>query len=208
MNFRNILACLFVTVIILISSNSAFSYGYGELGDDPLIEMFKKIVTEAKKPDKDWGVIAGIINDAKKPIETLDIFFGTKLTAKFDQAIKDQDLSGLIKYSANLVFLSMMEKYELILRDNFSDYTFAKGRLGICDKYYKEIFKGNVMKYDEKNGTNLNGTIMTNLQDIGNTIGKPAKFGVGQVPPQSDQYKEMYRNIKSNILIAFPYFEG
>jgi hypothetical protein len=199
---------IFVAIIVLISADTAFSYGYGDRGEDPLIIMFKKVVREAKRSEKDWKAIVEIINEVNTPIGTLDREFETNLRAKFDQAIKDQDLPGLIKYSANLVFLSMMQKYDLILRDDFRDITLSKGRISMGKAFYDAIFKGNVMKYDKKNGTKLNETITKNMQSIQRTIGAPAVFGLGGDSPQPERFKKMYNEIKSSLLTAFPYFEG
>ncbi len=200
--------CVFIIITILSFHGFAFSYGYGELGEDPLIRMFKDIVKEAKKKEKNWDNIAKLVHNSGHPIKTLDDFFKLNLSAKFEKALQDKNLQLLIKSGANLVFLSMMEKYELILRDDFKDFNFAKGRLALCEKYYKEIFQNNVLKSDRKNGTNLNEKITKSLKDIQSTIGKSAKFGMGGIPPSRKQYEELYKAIKNNILTVFPYFES
>jgi len=197
-----------LVALIVMFSTPAFPYGYGTAGEDPLITMFKEIVTEAKKKEKDWGLISNIVEDSKTPISNLDEFFKTSLYSKFEGAVSDKDLKSLINATVNLVYLSMMEKFELVKQKGFKDYSFSKGRLALNDKYYREIFKGNVVKYDKKNGTSLNDSILKNLADIQGTVGKPGKFGMEGEPAHPDDYDRMYNEIKSNLKTVFPFFEG
>ena len=195
-------------VSLLITSSSAYPYGYGTAGEDPLIIMFKKVISELKKPEKNWDDIGKIVVEIKAPIASMEAFFKLKIYSKFEKSVSDKDAKSLVNNTVNLIYLSMMEKFELIKQNEFKDYDFAKGRLALNDKYYKEIFKGNVIKYDSENGTSYNDAILKALQDIQGTIGKPAKFGIGGEPPHIDDYNKMYNEIKSNLKKAFPFLEG
>lgn len=208
MKTKGIAISFLAVLLLLVTSDHAFSYGYGTAGEDPLITMFKEIVVEAKQEEKDWGIILNIVEDAKKPIENLDDFFGTKLYKKFSNAIETKDINLLISATVNLVYLSMMEKFELVKNKGFKDYNFSKGRLALNDKYYREIFKGNVVKYDMKHGTGLNDKIVKDLSEIQATIGKPGKFGMKGEPAHPDDYDRLYKSIKKNLKTVFTFFEG
>ena len=201
-------ALLVVVITLLFLKGQAFSYGYGTAGEDPLISMFKDVVSEAKKKDKDWDSIKKIVGEYKQPISNLDNYFNLKLYNKFENAVNTKDLKELINTTVNLVYLSMLEKFELIRQKEFKDHAFSKGRLALNDKYYREIFKGNVIKYDEKNGTSLNATILKLFEDMYGTIGKPGKFGMGEEPPHPDDYDRIFKEIKSALKTVFPSFEG
>ncbi|MFC1855664.1 hypothetical protein ACFL2A_03890 [Thermodesulfobacteriota bacterium] len=208
MKTNKIITGMVTFLLLFVLASPSFPYGYGTAGDDPLITMFKKVIKEAKKKDKDWDKLKEIIKDSKVPIVNLDKYFSVNLYAKFDKSLEDKSLKDLINSTVNLVFLSMMEKFDLIQKKEFKDYDFSKGRLALNDKYYREIFKGNVAKYDKKNGTNINETIMKSFQSIQDTIGKPAKFGVGGEAPNPDKYAAEYGTIKKSLKTVFPSFEG
>ena len=97
-----LLASLLVVAFILINSSFAFSYGYGTAGEDPLITMFKKIVTEAKKPEKSWTKISEVIEEYKEPISNMDAFFKVSLYPKFEKSISDKDVKSLIGTTAQV----------------------------------------------------------------------------------------------------------
>jgi hypothetical protein len=197
-----------ILVVLMTATTPAFPYGYGTAGEDPLISMLKEIIVEAKKKEPSWETLKEIIDDSKEPIVNLDKFFKTKLNDKFQAALKGKDIKGVISSTVNLIYLSMMEKFELIKRQEFKDYAFAKGRLNLNDKFYRDVFRANVKKYDEKNGTNINDTILKALTDIKGTIGKPGKFGMKGEPPHPDDFDRMFKNIRDNLKTVFPDFEG
>jgi len=208
MKNKRLLITLLVLITIISLNVSAFPYGYGAAGEDPLIVMFNDVIKEVKRDEKDWDKLKSIIENSKAPILNLDSFFNVKIYKKLEKALEEKDLKTVITGSVNVVYLSMMEKFELIKQKEFKDYDFCKGRLALNDKYYREIFRGNVIKYDKKNGTNINDTILNLLQKIPGTIGKPGKFGMGEEAAHPDDYDEIYKEIKSNLKVVFPGFEG
>ncbi len=222
MNSRTLIFNLFFSILIIFSfAADAFSYGYTEK-QDPLISMFHSIITEAKIMKKkkkkgitdfenNWKRLRNIVEDdnVMQPIKNLDRFSHTDLYSDFNAHLDSKDLGKLIATTVNLVFLSMMEKYEITLNENFENYRFAKSRLTLNHEYYVEIFEGNVKKYDAKHKTNINSTILKHLSEIPGTMGKPSKVaGLGGEPADKALYTKKYKAIQEKLKKVFPFIKG
>jgi hypothetical protein len=186
----------FCVFCLLLSPTAAFSYGYGGVAsEDPVLIAFKNSISAVKA--NDWGKVEKIINDVSHTIESMDTFFGYNLLPELKKAIGNKDFKQVVKLLANLIYLSMMEKFEIMVQKELKDKEYTKSKLEICEIYYTGVLRGNVKSYDKKKGTTLADDILKAFERLEKLQDDPANLS---------KFKDTTESIKNNLNKAFDYF--
>jgi hypothetical protein len=109
---------------------------------------------------------------------------------------------------ANLVFLSIKEKYYWNISEGLRMFTRAKVRLRIAEEYYTLLLSGNVRRYDKLNGTKFHDEIFNKFTEARNDLGSIGFLGAGAVSPRLKDFEIATKGIEQKLLIVFPYFES
>ncbi len=192
------------TILLLFACSSVYGYGYKQ-AEDPLLNGFKSAVVNGKAGD--WEKVAIDIKGLDWQIVELKDELNKDLSPKLQGALASKDMQELAKYLANLVFLSIEQKFYWNNKEKLADYDKAKARLYSAEVYYDEILEGNVMKHDKKNVTKLHEEIKDLFIEVRKTIGSPGLYGIGQKPPQPERFKDLTVEIEKRLLSVFPFFE-
>lgn len=195
---------LVIAYCLLPITSPAYGYGYKQ-AEDPLLNGFKSAVVNGKAGN--WEMVAIDIKGLDWQIVELKDELNKDLSPKLQGALASKDMQELAKYLANLVFLSIEQKFYWNNKEKLTDYDKAKARLYSAEVYYDEILEGNVMKHDKKNGTKLHEEIKGLFIEVRKTLGSPGLYGFGQKPPQPERFKGLTVEIEKRLLLVFPFFE-
>ncbi len=192
------------TFTFTFACSSVYGYGYKK-AEDPLLNGFKSAVVNGKAGN--WEMAAVDLKGLDWQIVELKDELNMDISPKLQGALASKDMQELAKYLANLVFLSMEQKFYWNNKEKLADYDKAKARLYSAEVYYDEILEGNVMKHDKKNGTRLHEEIKGLFIEVRKTLGSPGLYGFGQKPPQPERFKDLTVEIEKRLLSVFPFFE-
>lgn len=192
------------TFIFIFTCSSVYGYGYKK-AEDPLLKSFKSAIVNGKAGN--WGKVAVEIKSLNWQIVELRDELNKDLGPKLHEALLAEDIQELANYLANLVFLSIEQKFYWNNKEKLADYDKAKARLYSAEVYYDEVLEGNVMKYDKRYGTELHEEIEDLFIEARKALGSPGLFGVGQKPPQPERFKVLTAEIEERLLSVFPFFE-
>ncbi|MBI2560594.1 MAG: hypothetical protein HYW14_05630, partial [Planctomycetes bacterium] len=154
-----------------------------------------------------WEKVAIEIKGLDWQIVELKNELNKDLGPKLQEALAYKDIQELANYLANLVFLSIEQKFYWNTQERLTDYEKAKARLYSAEVYYDEILEGNVMKYDKKNGTKHHEEVKSMFIEAKKALGSPGLYGIGQKPPQPERFKDLTAEIEKRLLSVFPFFE-
>ncbi len=190
---------LIIMLLMLTLPSLAFSYGYGDsAADDPVYVAFKKSISAVKT--KNWKKIKKVIRSesVKTPIASMDNHFkGFNLMPEIEKAVADKDYKQTVKLLANLIYLSTIEKFEIMVEKKLEDPVYSKSKLAICKIYYSKVLRGYVAKHDKKNGTSLDKEIIKAFKNLGSLYKDTANV---------EEFKKNTDVIKNNLNTAFGYF--
>lgn len=184
----------FVLVLMLVPA-LAYPYGYGSsASDDPVLIAFNDSISAVK--GNDWDKVDKVINDVSYVIGSMDKYFGFDLLPELKKAISEKNFKMVVKLLANLIYLSMIEKFEIMAEKNLEpEYT--KMKLEVCEIYFTNVLKGNVKSYDRKNNTEYSKEITASFGSLKKLYKDPANL---------DEFKATTDSIREKLNITFDYF--
>lgn len=199
----------YVAVFLLLFTYLSFgsvAYGYGyKKVEDPLLKSFKSAIVNGRLGN--WDQVAVDIENLDWQLVELKEELSKDLKPRFKEALKARSIQSLANCLANMVFLSIVQKFYWNNREKLANYDSAKARIYSAEVYYSEILESNVMKYDKANGTRRHEEIKGLFVEAQKVLGSPGLFGVGEKPPQPGKFKELSVKIEKKILSVFPFFE-
>ncbi len=195
----------FCILIIVFWQESSEGYGYKK-NDDPIITVFKSVIFYGRKGD--WKRIKADIDTISDRIDDVKNIFGVDLRPGLNTGLSQHDFQKVVKIMANLVFLTIKEKYYWNISEGLRMFTRAKVRLRLADEYYTLLLSGNVRKYDKLNGTEYHEEIFDKFTEARNTLGSSGFLGAGAVSPRLKDFETVTKDIEQKLLIVFPYFES
>ncbi len=185
-----------VIILILMLPAVAFPYGYsGSAENDPVLNAFRNSISAVKA--NDWEKVTKVIENVSTPIANMDKFFGFNLLPELKSAISDKNFKRVVKLLANLIYLSTIEKFEIMIQKELKDAEYSKSKLEICKIYYTGVLRGNVKSYDKKKGTSLNSEISKAFERLDKLYADPTNL---------EEFKKNTDVIKNNLNKAFGYF--
>ena len=149
----------------------------------------------------DIDTISDRIDDVKN-------IFAVDLRPELNAGLSQHDFQKVVKVMANLVYLTIKEKYYWNISEGLRMFTRAKVRLRLAGEYYTLLLSGNVRKYDKLNGTKYHDEIFNKFTEARNTLGSTGFLGAGAVSPKLKDFEIVTKDIEQKLLIVFPYFES
>ncbi len=195
----------FCILIIVFWQESSEGYGYKK-NDDPIITVFKSVIFYGRKGD--WERIKADIDTISDRIDDVKNIFAVDLRPELNTGLSQHDFQKVVKIMANLVFLTIKEKYYWNISEGLRMFTRSKVRLRLADEYYTLLLSGNVRKYDKLNGTEYHEEIFDMFTEARNTLGSSGFLGAGAVSPRLKDFETVTKDIEQILLIVFPYFES
>ena len=192
-------------LIVIFCQGSSEGYGYKK-NDDPIITVFKSVIFYGKKSD--WERINTDIDTISDRIDDVKNIFAVDLRPELNAGLSQHDFQKVVKVMANLVYLTIKEKYYWNISEGLRMFTRAKVRLRLADEYYTLLLSGNVRKYDKLNGTKYHDEIFNKFTEARNTLGSTGFLGAGAVSPKLKDFEIVTKDIEQKLLIVFPYFES
>ena len=192
-------------LIVIFCQGSSEGYGYKK-NDDPIITVFKSVIFYGKKSD--WERIMTDIDTISDRIDDVKNIFAVDLRPELNAGLSQHDFQKIVKVMANLVYLTIKEKYYWNISEGLRMFTRAKVRLRLADEYYTLLLSGNVRKYDKLNGTKYHDEIFNKFTEARNTLGSTGFLGAGAVSPRLKDFETVTKDIEQKLLIVFPYFES
>lgn len=197
--------CLvFLFYLLIINQNVACGYGYAK-EEDPLVKAFKDIIYYGRQAD--WPRVSTEVNSIHDRIADIHNIFKIDLGIRINQAIRDQDFQMLANQMANLVFLSIREKFYYNRQEKLEIFIRSKVRLRLAEEYYTTLLAGNVRDYDIRHKTALHNSIYSRFVKARDTIGSMGFLGAGAVKPNLNDFEALTKEIETLLIRAFPYFE-
>ena len=192
-------------LIVIFCQGSSEGYGYKK-NDDPIITVFKSVIFYGKKSD--WERINTDIDTISDRIDDVKNIFAVDLRPELNAGLSQHDFQKVVKVMANLVYLTIKEKYYWNISEGLRMFTRAKVRLRLADEYYTLLLSGNVRKHDKLNGTKYHDEIFNKFTEARNTLGSTGFLGAGAVSPKLKDFEIVTKDIEQKLLIVFPYFES
>ena len=192
-------------LIVIFCQGSSEGYGYKK-NDDPIITVFKSVIFYGKKSD--WERIMTDIDTISDRIDDVKNIFAVDLRPELNAGLSQHDFQKVVKVMANLVYLTIKEKYYWNISEGLRMFTRAKVRLRLAGEYYTLLLSGNVRKYDKLNGTKYHDEIFNKFTEARNTLGSTGFLGAGAVSPKLKDFEIVTKDIEQKLLIVFPYFES
>ena len=192
-------------LIVIFCQGSSEGYGYKK-NDDPIITVFKSVIFYGKKSD--WERINTDIDTISDRIDDVKNIFAVDLRPELNAGLSQHDFHKVVKVMANLVYLTIKEKYYWNISEGLRMFTRAKVRLRLAGEYYTLLLSGNVRKYDKLNGTKYHDEIFNKFTEARNTLGSIGFLGAGAVSPRLKEFETVTKDIEQKLLIVFPYFES
>ena len=192
-------------LIVIFCQGSSEGYGYKK-NDDPIITVFKSVIFYGKKSD--WERINTDIDTISDRIDDVKNIFAVDLRPELNAGLSQHDFQKVVKVMANLVYLTIKEKYYWNISEGLRMFTRAKVRLRLAGEYYTLLLSGNVRKYDKLNGTKYHDEIFNKFTEARNTLGSTGFLGAGAVSPKLKDFEIVTKDIEQKLLIVFPYFES
>lgn len=192
-------------LIVIFCQGSSEGYGYKK-NDDPIITVFKSVIFYGKKSD--WERINTDIDTISDRIDDVKNIFAVDLRPELNAGLSQHDFQKVVKVMANLVYLTIKEKYYWNISEGLRMFTRAKVRLRLAGEYYTLLLSGNVRKYDKLNGTKYHDEIFNKFTEARNTLGSIGFLGAGAVSPRLKEFETVTKDIEQKLLIVFPYFES
>ena len=192
-------------LIVIFCQGSSEGYGYKK-NDDPIITVFKSVIFYGKKSD--WERIKTDIDTISDRIDDVKNIFAVDLRPELNAGLSQHDFQKVVKVMANLVYLTIKEKYYWNISEGLRMFTRAKVRLRLAGEYYTLLLSGNVRKYDKLNGTKYHDEIFNKFTEARNTLGSTGFLGAGAVSPKLKDFEIVTKDIEQKLLIVFPYFES
>ena len=192
-------------LIVIFCQGSSEGYGYKK-NDDPIITVFKSVIFYGKKSD--WERINTDIDTISDRIDDVKNIFAVDLRPELNAGLSQHDFQKVVKVMANLVYLTIKEKYYWNISEGLRMFTRAKVRLRLAGEYYTLLLSGNVRKYDKLNGTKYHDEIFNKFTEARNTLGSTCFLGAGAVRPKLKDFEIVTKDIEQKLLIVFPYFES
>ena len=192
-------------LIVIFCQGSSEGYGYKK-NDDPIITVFKSVIFYGKKSD--WERIITDIDTISDRIDDVKNIFAVDLRPELNAGLSQHDFQKVVKVMANLVYLTIKEKYYWNISEGLRMFTRAKVRLRLAGEYYTLLLSGNVRKYDKLNGTKYHDEIFNKFTEARNTLGSTGFLGAGAVSPKLKDFEIVTKDIEQKLLIVFPYFES
>jgi len=192
-------------LIVIFCQGSSEGYGYKK-NDDPIITVFKSVIFYGKKSD--WERIMTDIDTISDRIDDVKNIFAVDLRPELNAGLSQHDFQKIVKVMANLVYLTIKEKYYWNISEGLRMFTRAKVRLRLAGEYYTLLLSGNVRKYDKLNGTKYHDEIFNKFTEARNTLGSTGFLGAGAVSPKLKDFEIVTKDIEQKLLIVFPYFES
>ena len=192
-------------LIVIFCQGSSEGYGYKK-NDDPIITVFKSVIFYGKKSD--WERIKTDIDTISDRIDDVKNIFAVDLRPELNAGLSQHDFQKVVKVMANLVYLTIKEKYYWNISEGLRMFTRAKVRLRLAGEYYTLLLSGNVRKYDKLNGTKYHDEIFNKFTEARNTLGSIGFLGAGAVSPRLKEFETVTKDIEQKLLIVFPYFES
>ncbi len=202
---RYLIIISYCLLIVVCSQGSTEGYGYKK-NDDPIITVFKSVIFYGKKGD--WERIKRDIDTISDRIDDVKNIFAVDLRPGLNAGLSQHDFQKIVKIMANLVFLTIKEKYYWNISEGLRMFTRAKVRLRLADEYYTLLLSGNVRKYDKLNGTKYHDEIFDKFTEARNALGSTGFLGAGAVSPRLKDFETVTKDIEQKLLIVFPYFES
>ena len=192
-------------LIVIFCQGSSEGYGYKK-NDDPIITVFKSVIFYGKRSD--WERINTDIDTISDRIDDVKNIFAVDLRPELNAGLSQHDFQKIVKVMANLVYLTIKEKYYWNISEGLRMFTRAKVRLRLAGEYYTLLLSGNVRKYDKLNGTKYHDEIFNKFTEARNTLGSTGFLGAGAVSPKLKDFEIVTKDIEQKLLIVFPYFES
>jgi len=192
-------------LIVIFCQGSSEGYGYKK-NDDPIITVFKSVIFYGKKSD--WERINTDIDTISDRIDDVKNIFAVDLRPELNAGLSQHDFQKVVKVMANLVYLTIKEKYYWNISEGLRMFTRAKVRLRLAGEYYTLLLSGNVRKHDKLNGTKYHDEIFNKFTEARNTLGSTGFLGAGAVSPKLKDFEIVTKDIEQKLLIVFPYFES
>lgn len=192
-------------LIIIFYQGSSDGYGY-KRNDDPINTVFKSVIFYGKKGD--WVRVKTGIDTISDRIDDVKNLFAVDLRTRLNTGLSQHNFQEVVRAMANLVFLSIKEKYYWNISEGLRMFTRAKVRLRLADEYYTLLLSGNVRKYDKLNGTKFHNEIFNKFAEARNALGSIGFLGAGAVSPRLKDFEIATKEIEQKLLIVFPYFES
>ena len=192
-------------LIVIFCQGSSEGYGYKK-NDDPIITVFKSVIFYGKRSD--WERINTDIDTISDRIDDVKNIFAVDLRPELNAGLSQHDFQKVVKVMANLVYLTIKEKYYWNINEGLRMFTRAKVRLRLAGEYYTLLLSGNVRKYDKLNGTKYHDEIFNKFTEARNTLGSTGFLGAGAVSPKLKDFEIVTKDIEQKLLIVFPYFES
>ena len=192
-------------LIVIFCQGSSEGYGYKK-NDDPIITVFKSVIFYGKRSD--WERINTDIDTISDRIDDVKNIFAVDLRPELNAGLSQHDFQKVVKVMANLVYLTIKEKYYWNISEGLRMFTRAKVRLRLAGEYYTLLLSGNVRKYDKLNGTKYHDEIFNKFTEARNTLGSIGFLGAGAVSPRLKEFETVTKDIEQKLLIVFPYFES
>jgi len=182
-------------LLLLLLPTMAYPYGYGgSASEDPVLLAFKDSISAVKA--NDWEKVEKVINNVSHTIESMDEYFGFNLLPELKKAVSEKNFKMVVKLLANLIYLSMIEKFE-IMAEKKLEAEYTKGKLEVCKIYYTGVLRGNVKAYDKKNGTSFKDEISKAFNELDELYKDPANL---------EKFKATTDGIREKLNKAFDYF--
>ena len=195
----------YCVLIVIFCQGSSDGYGY-KRNEDPIITVFKSVIFNGKKSD--WERVKTDIDIISDRLDDVKNIFAVDLRSGLNDGLSQHNFQEVVKVMANLVFLSIKEKYYWNMSEGLRMFTRAKVRLRLADEYYTLLLSGNVRRYDQLNGTKFHEEIFNKFTDARNALGSIGFLGAGAVSPKLDDFETATKEIEQKLLIVFPYFES
>lgn len=197
--------CLVLSLCLLsLSQNSVNAYGYAR-DEDPLIGVFKAVIFHGRQGE--WSKVDDDVNSISDRIEDIHKIFNIDFKSRVDNTIQQRDFQTLSNYMANIVFLSICEKFYYNRQEKLEIFIRSKVRLRLAEEYYITLLSGNVRDYDARHKTNFHEGIYNRFVKARDTLGSMGFLGAGAIKPNLQEFETLTKEIESLLLKAFPYFE-
>ena len=177
---------IYCVLIIILCRGSSNGYGY-KRNEDPIITVFKSVIFNGKKSD--WERVKTDIDIISDRLDDVKNIFAVDLRSGLNNGLSQRNLQEVIKVMANLVFLSIKEKYYWNISEGLRMFTRAKVRLRIAEEYYTLLLSGNVRRYDKLNGTKFHDEIFNKFTEARNDLGSIGFLGAGAVSPRLKDFE-------------------
>lgn len=214
LNIRKKTVALIVAALLstaLLPAAARGLYGY-KLAKDPLLLGAKRIFKALKK--KDIKSVRGEVGRLEWQYKELrsprDLNIDT--TGSMSKALKSGSLKPILKETLDLVYLAMAQKFHWNIKEKLKKHAPARSRLNAAEGYYKEIFAGNVKRYDalqskkggKKKPSKVHGEILGEFKTARQALGSLGVLGVGSRPPDLKTFKQSATRIVAKLRVVFP----